>query len=531
MELRRAFRRLADRQGLMDLTGFYSFNDFAEMVSSGDLERQELREVWDGQKKVISSLFEDVEMEEHTPAPLSAEESEWRGIFIGLSGSADGALLFDKFVQFASDRPLPALESLWLRHVGGRSLAASLPQFLSLMASLPAVSVSARGPIELREPVEEESVRELAQAPVGTVSPSNELLDNVPGGAREEFANAAKGAREITFDAFTQVPRVRRMVDVGDIDEVELWSLWSRSTDNRPSATVSQYAATIRRLDQLFEEEVAEGPPSKKLPSPSSAPPSIDLSATTSAASESSLVPAPSWIPGMPNRGGGGEGTVVSKMRVALGKRRGGDEEGVKGEQAAVSLGVAPKESLMALLRQVTDNGLSCPAYVDKNIRTLAQQLNQMPENFICRGRKALLKTLAGGWKLDYTSSDTVRFNKGLSGLAKTIPGSIFMKLEQQLLTDSILSDFEYTERIGSVDVTLTGVWDVRLRTSQFTNKPVFMFEQTFEKASYGFVNSKCTTWPSLRPYAGMELVYVDADLQIVRGNAETSLFVFSRIM
>lgn len=70
---------------------------------------------------------------------------------------------------------------------------------------------------------------------------------------------------------------------------------------------------------------------------------------------------------------------------------------------------------------------------------------------------------LVGTWRLLYTSSKSVAFHQGLTGLANTLPGAQFSGLVQQLAREGQMLDCEYTEELGSLNVSITGDWEVRL--------------------------------------------------------------------
>jgi hypothetical protein len=76
-------------------------------------------------------------------------------------------------------------------------------------------------------------------------------------------------------------------------------------------------------------------------------------------------------------------------------------------------------------------------------------------------GAQAAIAGLAGRWRLLYTSSRSVEFNQGLTGVARTIGGSRFSGLVQELQREGSLLDCAYTEELGTLQVTITGDWEV----------------------------------------------------------------------
>jgi hypothetical protein len=64
---------------------------------------------------------------------------------------------------------------------------------------------------------------------------------------------------------------------------------------------------------------------------------------------------------------------------------------------------------------------------------------------------------LVGKWRLLYTSSNSMEYHQGLTGLAKTLPRAQFSGVVQELQRDGDMLDCEYTEELGGVEVTITG--------------------------------------------------------------------------
>ena len=96
----------------------------------------------------------------------------------------------------------------------------------------------------------------------------------------------------------------------------------------------------------------------------------------------------------------------------------------------------------------------------------------------------------------------------------------------------------EYTERIGStknsadyLDVKISGEWLLEAVSDPFTGAPATAIRLDLESVVYGPSKNNAESWASLGPIKLMDVVYVDDDLQILRGSINPeSLFVFERI-
>ena len=94
----------------------------------------------------------------------------------------------------------------------------------------------------------------------------------------------------------------------------------------------------------------------------------------------------------------------------------------------------------------------------------------------------------------------------------------------------------EYCERIGTttdgLDVRITGEWMLEPITDSLTGGPATAIRLDLENVVYGPSKNKADTWASLGPIKLMDIVYIDDDLQITRGNINPeTLFVFQKIV
>ena len=96
------------------------------------------------------------------------------------------------------------------------------------------------------------------------------------------------------------------------------------------------------------------------------------------------------------------------------------------------------------------------------------------------------------------------------------------------------LGYIEFIEQIGSgpdaLEVIVTGEWMLESETNPFTGQPCTAIRADLEKITYGPSSNAAKDWNSLGPVKLLDIIYLDEDLQICRGNVNTdSVFVYQR--
>ena len=184
--------------------------------------------------------------------------------------------------------------------------------------------------------------------------------------------------------------------------------------------------------------------------------------------------------------------------------------------------------------------GLDCSELEQERVLEVVSELEREPYNRVvtvsASGGGAIEKEeLIGVWELVYSSSSTMKYNEGLSGLAGGL--TRFGGVQQELLATKYLSDVEYTEQVISklggknFDVKITGDWDIRTEVSLFTGRPSNVLSVTPDRVVYGSRSDKADHWKSLGPMNLLVLSYLDNDLRIMRGNTSTdTLFIWKRV-
>mmetsp|Transcript_32377 Transcript_32377/g.65056 ORF Transcript_32377/g.65056 Transcript_32377/m.65056 type:complete len:661 (+) Transcript_32377:56-2038(+) len=206
------------------------------------------------------------------------------------------------------------------------------------------------------------------------------------------------------------------------------------------------------------------------------------------------------------------------------------------------------KEELLELLEDIAaiseeegrqPCGLDCTELEQERVLEVVAELEREPYNQVRAigemGSNTIDKQeLVGLWDLIYSSSSTMKYNEGLSGLAGGL--TKFGGLQQRLSATKYLSDVEYIEQVigklgeQSYEVKITGDWDLRTEISLFTGKPSNVLSVTPDKVSYGPRSDKADHWKSLGPMNLLVLAYLDDDLRIMRGSTSTdTLFIFRR--
>ncbi len=183
--------------------------------------------------------------------------------------------------------------------------------------------------------------------------------------------------------------------------------------------------------------------------------------------------------------------------------------------------------------------GLDCSELEQERVLEILSEMEREPYNQVgvssVSGSNTITKDqLVGLWTLIYSSSSTMKYNEGLSGLAGGM--TRFGGLQQQLSATKYLADVEYTEQVNgklggkSFEVKIKGDWDLRTEVSLFTGKPSNVLSVIPDRVIYGPRSDKADHWKSLGPMNLLVLSYLDEDLRVMRGNTSTdTLFIWRR--
>lgn len=178
--------------------------------------------------------------------------------------------------------------------------------------------------------------------------------------------------------------------------------------------------------------------------------------------------------------------------------------------------------------------GLECTDAEIERVLNTVQILEKDDSNkVISSGGDIVMDDISGNWEMVFTSSSTLKFNKGLSGLVP--PNGKFGGLVQTLKASKYLADVEYVESINagpaSFDVRVTGDWELRNSVSLFTGERSVALSVEPDKVSYGITSTRADHWKSLGPMNLLDITYLDDDLRIMRGTTSTdTIFIFRKI-
>jgi len=169
-----------------------------------------------------------------------------------------------------------------------------------------------------------------------------------------------------------------------------------------------------------------------------------------------------------------------------------------------------------------------------QKVLELVATLENEPSNIVVSsGGDILQKDIVGEWELLYTTSATMKFNKGLSGLVP--PGGKFGGLRQKLTSTKYLADVEYVEQIdagpSSFEVKVTGDWELKNSASLFTGTRSVALSIEPDKVAYGLTTTKGDHWKSLGPMNLLSFSYLDEDIRIMRGTTSIdNIFIFKKV-
>lgn len=203
--------------------------------------------------------------------------------------------------------------------------------------------------------------------------------------------------------------------------------------------------------------------------------------------------------------------------------------------------------------------GLDCSDRERKNLSVLIENLLVGKNSNILGGNRSsnspvmsakdLTKHIIGTWDLRYTSSRTMIINKSLSGLGRsTSDMARNLGLQMTLSGSYYCGKAEFLEAFGSggsvetdsddqidavlVEAMVTGEWilETGARMDYKTGLPSVSLRVEVETIAYGPNKSDAEQWDSLSPIKLVDVLYLDDDLMILRGNANVAaIFVYTR--
>ena len=180
--------------------------------------------------------------------------------------------------------------------------------------------------------------------------------------------------------------------------------------------------------------------------------------------------------------------------------------------------------------------GLDSTEREQERMLDIVADLEEQRSNLvIAKGGDIQPEDLTGDWDLIFTTSSTMKFNQGLTGLGGSFPNGKFGGVVQKLQATKWTSDIEYKERIevpagASFDVTVTGDWLLKASVNLFTGCSTTVMQVEPDKVEYGPTSTKGDHWKALGPLNLLDITYLDDDLRVMRGNTSVNtIFIFRR--
>lgn len=202
----------------------------------------------------------------------------------------------------------------------------------------------------------------------------------------------------------------------------------------------------------------------------------------------------------------------------------------------------AARAELEGLLRSVEFAGLLDPD--DANVKTRDEAVAALVEamlddeaNLAVRDDLEIAdleKAIEGDWDLAYSTSRTMRFNRGLSGLGSSLPKAEFLGFEQRIVVNGYAFETVYTEKLKTLgrplDVVVEGAWELKDVVSIMDGEVCLIMDVLPAQIQYGFITERLETgWKGVRVLNRCELLYLDEQLRIMKGQSNDSYFVFKR--
>lgn len=217
----------------------------------------------------------------------------------------------------------------------------------------------------------------------------------------------------------------------------------------------------------------------------------------------------------------------------------GDDDEPTEAEKM-IAASLEAKAKLLSMLadlqRKKGLGGLECSDAELVRVQEVASLVEGSPNNLLVQKEIQPLD-VAGSWDLLYTSSGMFRYNKGLTGLAGSVPNAEFGGLKQELIANKYLFEVKYVEKIAvksapenSFDAMVNGDWQLKKSISLLTGAPTVIMSIEPEKVEYGPTSTRADHWKSVRSMNLLDITYLDDNLRIMRGNTSTdTLFILQR--
>ncbi|CBJ30044.1 expressed unknown protein [Ectocarpus siliculosus] len=466
-------------EGVLDLAGLLRWSELTELFEEGLLKQEEVEQMWEGLPKVANRV------------QAAGEAGTEEGMLINLSG----------FLEF--DRQLSDLFEDEEESGTGAADQDQPPTATSTAASTPPATPAAATPVVAAAAPASPEAMDLA----GKEAVADE---GTPEGQFLRLSANTEGV--LTLDDLLGWTEVAELLEDDLMSREEVGSMFESlpktkgrgSSTSSPAIDVKGFVEFARKLDETFEDFEEDGEETS----------STDASARSDGTDASDGATANEQLPDMT-----ASEAVVPKEGNA----------------------VEAKARLLSMCqREMADCGMGCGEDKRAEMLEAMEALLATEEGNLVLGDDlgtGLINTLAGEWRLLYTSSNAMEYNQGLTGLANTIPNAKFQGLRQILHADGMVFDAEYEEELVTggdsepLIITVTSDWEVKQTSSLVTGKSSVAISVAPKQIKYGFITVRSERWKTLRAMMLLDIAYLDANLRIMRGQtARQNFFVFVRV-
>ncbi|EKU23329.1 hypothetical protein NGA_0031802 [Nannochloropsis gaditana CCMP526] len=493
--LEEEFRRISkqDQADLISLSSFFTSGEVAELLKEKLLAKAEVESFWIGElgdKAEPADLDAFLAVYEKIDA-LFEEEEEDEDVEVGQAGAVKGITLEEFLASGDVSRYLEEnlisreeVESMWAAEAGFRGASAGVRAVLSAEGSM---RVYAGIEDLLEEVVDDAEKSDETQTAVPEENEGKEL--------RAEYMAAIGGDLEAEMDyaAFLRTNELPDLLEEGLVSREEVGSMWDKVRSERGTGDVVDFAgfqALSSALDDLFLEEGEE------------------------------------------------EEKVAPRQTAAAAYKAAAAAQAKEAEPEGLRIVGPAKPQLKEMLASVLLAGLlEEDKALDDYVGALVEAMLDEEANLAARDELEitdLQKAMEGEWELAYSTSRTMRYNRGLSGLGKSLPKVEFLGFSQSIAVNGFALETVYTERLRTLgrdlNVVVEGAWELKDVVSIMSGELCLIMDVLPATITYGFMRERIETgWKGVRVLNRCELLYLDEDLRVMKGQSSDSYFVFSR--
>ncbi|GMH77762.1 hypothetical protein TL16_g07520 [Triparma laevis f. inornata] len=288
----------------------------------------------------------------------------------------------------------------------------------------------------------------------------------------------------LTFDDLEQWTDLKTMVDDGDVEVEELEEIFENLCSDKGLLDEKSFLQFDAAVEDLFEDADGDAPP--------------DLNPLPNTPTSTPVLAPPS----KPTSSSQDKQTLLSQLSSL---------STTNSDPACLNADAPPPDIL-----------------------PLITSLSISPSNLLT-SRPVTEKDLTGKWLLIYSNSGMIKFSRGLTGLATTLPNGKFMELTQTLTHNNYASDCLYLEKIDVgatiVEAEVDGDWNLRSSVSLLTGEACVIVNVEPLNVKHSKTTTRADHWKSVRCMNMLNLDYLDDDLRIMRGNTSLdTVFVWKRI-